>query len=99
MNKTCGDCSKCKNRKVIATCGCIGIVTDDIPACNKFEQRKKTLFDKITASPEVLAEELIHVDFEDIEFPYIATLTGKCYKTWEQAVNKTIKKLKEVCDE
>ena len=46
-NKTCGECKKCTNKKIIATCKHIGIVTGDIPACSKFEPRVVTNGDVI----------------------------------------------------
>jgi hypothetical protein len=46
-NKTCGVCKHCANQKIIATCKHIGIVTGDIPACSKFEQRVITNGDVI----------------------------------------------------
>ena len=46
-NKTCGECKHCTNKKIIATCKHIGIVTSDIPACSKFEPQVITNGDRI----------------------------------------------------
>jgi hypothetical protein len=47
-SKTCGECKHCANKKIIATCEHIGIVTGDIPACSsKFEPKTITNGDVI----------------------------------------------------
>jgi hypothetical protein len=59
-NKTCRECKHCTNKKIIATCKHIGIVTDDIPVCSKFELKAVTNGDRIRQmSNEELAEFLV----------------------------------------
>lgn len=74
----------------------------------KAEQMSKTVFARITASPEVLAEKLVYCNVTVKELPDIVELTTGWYSTiipkkvWsneEEAIAATAEKLKEVCDE
>lgn len=71
-------------------------------------QPKPTLFDRITASPEVLAEKLVYCNVTVKEHPDRVELTKGWYSTiirnkvWsnkEEAIAATVEKLKEVCNE
>lgn len=100
-NKTCGKCEHCTNQKIIATCKHIGIVTGDIPACSKFEPKKPTLFNRITASPEVLAEKLVfwmswHKANGSVEWFAVSTITEGKWGTREEAIAATVARLSEV---
>ena len=66
-------------------------------ACILFEPLKPTGFDRITASPEVLAEKLVYhgVTSWDDEF-YASTICDEIYKTRAEAIAATVAKLKEV---
>lgn len=119
MSKTCKDCLHCS----IEGAGevyCSGMpwhypfggsdtTALDKEACEHFLERDKpTVFDRITASPEVLAEKLVYC----VKF---VTVGGKGFDRWystllpfdkdiyfysrEKAIAVTVEKLKEVCDE
>lgn len=48
-NKTCGECQHCAAKTEIATCEKAGIVTGNVPACDKFAPKPMTNGDKIRA--------------------------------------------------
>lgn len=99
-NKTCGECrffevdeiaAKCEKRCVI--CG------DDIPACEYFEMEEPTLFHRITASEEVLAEKLTYWQYDPNQDKCGWTnnvIVGQLYKNYHEAIAATVAKLKEV---
>ena len=70
-------------------------------ACVDFKPQGKTLFDRITASPEVLAEKLV---FQFIGYDgsglfhgyWKSTITDWDYNTKSEAIAATVAKLKEV---
>lgn len=70
-------------------------------ACILFEPKKPTLFDRITASPEVLAGEFVEMMYDRVagDYRYYSMLTGEFYNSREEAISVTVAKLKEVCDE
>jgi hypothetical protein len=47
MIKTCGECKHCENKKTIATCQYVGIVSCDDNWCRKYERKALTNGDKI----------------------------------------------------
>ena len=63
---------------------------------DKFTQQ--SVFDRITASPEVLAVELVTLDC-DGWWAYVGIGKRKTYPTREEAIAATVARLKEVCDE
>lgn len=73
-------------------------------ACADFEQQGKTLFDRITSSPEVLAEEFVEPYTRWGEDGYLETLwrtnfrelSGMLFDTREETIAATVAKLKEV---
>lgn len=81
-------------------------------ACEDFEPQGKTLFDRITASPEVLAEKLVYPtygiisrtwDFEkddwgtaEPSWSSAVIPSDRCYSTKEDAIAATVARLKEV---
>ena len=80
-------------------------------ACEDFEPQGKTVFDRITASPEVLAEKLVYQrnckmihqnDKCTIEYWTFSwkssVIKGQSFETKEQAIAATVARLKEVCD-
>lgn len=105
MNETCADCThfnrgnRCMHREVITW--------RKSPACQEFTGKYKgTLFDRITASPEVLAEKLVYcvpVPLFDhgaglerwytVFSPFNDT---KYFRTKDEAIVATVEKLKEV---
>lgn len=56
-----------------------------------------TVFDRITASPEALAEELVTLDC-DGWWAWIGIGKRKTYPTREEAIDATVAKLKEVAE-
>lgn len=62
-------------------------------ACILFEPKKQTVFDRITESPEVLAEKLV------LEMPmsgwYRSIILDRVYRTKSEAIAATVEKLKE----
>ena len=91
LAKCCGDCrnyfkcdSACKNDW----------------ACEDFEPQGKTLFDRITASPEVLAPNLVYfVSTSWGEAYWTSTITEeKEFESYEDAIAATVAKLKEVAE-
>jgi hypothetical protein len=69
--------------------------------------QRKTVFDRITASPEVLAAEFVEPYTRWGEDGYLETLwrsnfrelSGMLFDTKEEAIAATVARLKEVCDE
>lgn len=62
------------------------------------EEKKPTLFDRITTSPEVLAEEFVEKTYDriEVEYRYYSMLTGDFYDTEAEAIAATVAKLKKV---
>lgn len=74
----------------------------------KQEQPKPTVFDSITASPEVLAEKLVYNKMYMIQdgvlqywvSSYFSTIIkGKSWEYETEAIAATVAKLKEVCND
>jgi hypothetical protein len=92
-------------------CGSIRIVetlkgdTSICLACESLltDKSKPTLFDRITQSPEVLAEKFVYCENEEYTFScasWCSTLLGNTsYARKEEAIAATVAKLKEVKDE
>lgn len=61
------------------------------------EEKKPTVFERITQSPEVLAENLV-VEYRHgvKDYAYYSTVTGGLYNTKAEALAATVAKLKEV---
>jgi hypothetical protein len=55
--------------------------------------QRKTVFDRITASPEVLAEDLV---YESGAMWMSTLITDATFDTLEEAIAATVEKLKEV---
>jgi hypothetical protein len=94
-NKTCGECKfysygNCNKIKDVLYLHNTNI------ACIAFESKNPTIFDRITASPEVLAPYFVRADFDEPFLPWFSTLTNESFETHEQAIAATVKKLKEV---
>ena len=94
MSKTCGECRHFDN-------DCQG-VSKSTPAsyCEGFE-RKPTIFQQITASPEVLAEKLVY-SFFDCDGYNWWTSTLCNHTQWEsraEAIVATVARLKDVENE
>ena len=73
----------------------------DAVACDLYRDTPPTLFDRLTASPEVLAEKFVYaVHFGGLYF-WHSTLIYPAFpfETKEKAIAATVAKLKEVCDE
>ena len=90
-------------------CGSIAVVYEDYVGGTLFHRcqtcghigsdfEKQTLFDRITESPEVLADELVTLDC-DGWWAYVGIGKRESYLTREKALEATVAALKEVCDE
>lgn len=98
-NKTCGEC-KHLNRELAfcRACGAKWISIKDATNCKYFEQiQPPTLFDRITGSPETLAQELVTLDC-DGWWAYIGIGKRESYLTREEAIAATVARLKEVAE-
>ena len=64
-------------------------------------QPKQTLFDRLTASPEVLAPLLVYSIriVSGCHVMYSSSIIDNCYKHKNKAIAATVAKLKEVCDD
>ena len=97
MSDTCKDC---ENFRTIGFCTTRDNYTnEEDTACSEFEGHElytqKTLFDRLTASPEVLAPKLVYVSL--FNACWYSTLTGDVmYKSREEAEAATVEKLKEI---
>jgi hypothetical protein len=62
-------------------------------------KNKQTLFERITQSPEVLAEKLVYhgITSWDDDF-YASTICDEIYNTKAEAIAATVAKLKEVAE-
>lgn len=72
--------------------------------CVKFEPKTPpTVFERITVSPETLAEQLVYWDQNPPNSGWISNLIRrggyKTYRTKLEAIAATLEKLKEVADE
>ena len=105
-------CKRCKSTKVIEIGSYGGTTYYRCETCQDWGEKDQfpelTLFDRITASPEVLAEKLVYSrEFvwgddcgnEETEVKYLSTITDEVYSTEAEALAATVEKLKEVCDE
>ena len=109
--KTCKDCLHCsiEGADEVYCCGMpwhypfggSDTVTLDKEACEHFLERdKQTFFDRITASPEVLAEKLLYAPLgEFCKLWYSTVLPGEHWNVKSEAVAATVAKLKEVCND
>ena len=103
MSKKCGECSNFDHS--LSKCNKIQDEsireTDTVICCPFYELRPKTVFDRITASPEVLAEKLVSLNAVFVtninpKQQWISTLTEDVYPTKAEAIAATVARLKEV---
>lgn len=66
------------------------------PACEEKEKPKPTVFQQITASPEVLADNLVYY-LPEID-KYTSEIIADFYKERAEAIAATVARLKEVAD-
>jgi hypothetical protein len=95
----CRDCRACKYIDGKAWCACRAKDISDVdPKCDCFRRKRPTLFDRITASPDVLAEKLVYSIkiISGCEIMYSSNVLDICYNTKEKAIRATVAKLKEV---
>ena len=96
-------CKKCKSVAVEYEDYCGGTSYYRCKTCGQRGSKDKftqnTVFDRITQSPEVLAEKLVYhgVTSWDDEF-YASTICDEIYKTRAEAIAATVAKLKEVAE-
>lgn len=96
-------CPHCKSKKV-------GSFSDTVMCCmachrvfGKSQLIDATVFDRITASPEVLAPKFIYEATTCVGDGYIlpgykSTITAGFWRAESEAIAATVEKLKEVCD-
>lgn len=69
---------------------------------NKYKPRKKTVFQKITSSPEVLAEKLVYLVIDSYNgaanYHWRSTIIDKAWKTKQEAIAATVARLREVAE-
>jgi hypothetical protein len=98
-------CKNCKSVAVEYEDYCGGTSYFRCKTCgmrgNKDKFTQVTVFDHITASPEVLAEKFIGLIFDHrftSKYRYYSMLTGEFYNSREEAHAATVAKLKEVTE-
>jgi hypothetical protein len=76
-------------------------VKRDVDICKYFKAIPQTVFDRITASPEVLAEKLVYCVFNAWgESHWKSTVIGeKKFPTLTKAIAATVARLKEVAED
>ena len=92
-------CKDCKN--INCPEGRVNCEYPDAIACAFYRDTPPTVFETITASPEVLAEKLVYqfigYDGNGLFHGYWkSTITDEDYATKEKAIAATVEKLKEV---
>ena len=95
-NKTHNKCGACRHYfKCDSAC-------EHDYACADFKPQGKTVFDRITASPEVLAEKLVYFVTEKAESGvynhWRSTISCDVWLTKPEAIDATVAKLKEVAE-
>jgi hypothetical protein len=101
----CSECKKCDGDR----CNYFDNDSDreSTIACILFEPKNPTVFDRITASPEVLAEKLVYNKMYMIQdgilqywvSSYFSTIMpGKSWEYETEAIAATVAKLKEVAE-
>ena len=93
MSKKCADCGCEVNRNVIQGMYYCPRCDDDK---REIDVLPMTLFDRITASPEVLAEKLVY--YLRYGNCYASSITSDVFKSKEEAIAATVAKLKEVAE-
>lgn len=75
-------------------------ICDKCPARNPLRHGYNSVFNQITQSPEVLAEEFVEMMYDRVagDYRYYSMLTGEFYNSREEAIAATVEKLNEVCD-
>lgn len=99
-------CKRCKSTNVVEDGVYGGTTFYRCNTCHHLEDKEdfpeQTLFDQLTATPEVLAPCFVekHTDqWDDDDYSYYSYLTKEWYATEDKAIAATVAKLKEVCDE
>lgn len=93
------ECPFCGSIRIVETLkGDKGICLN----CESFlnDKSKPTVFDRITASPEVLAEKLVYRKYYILRGEtWTSNVLTSEFETKTEAIAATVAKLKEVCDE
>lgn len=96
-------CGKCKSAKVVDLPSYAGSSFYKCETCGQMGMQEKfpeiTVFHRITASPEVLAKELVTLDCDSLWFAWVGIGRREAFSTRDEAIAATVAKLKEVCDE
>lgn len=95
-------CKNCKSISVEYEDYCGGTSYYRCKTCGQWGDKDKftqpTVFDRLTASPEVLAEEFVEMMYDRVagDYRYYSMLTGEFYNSREEAIAATVEKLNEV---
>jgi transcription initiation factor TFIIIB Brf1 subunit/transcription initiation factor TFIIB len=93
MNKKCPDCGSLNVEEVFDG---ESYCKDCFLHCATDDLEDASVFDRITQSPEVLAEALVY----DIEWDWYSTIIcNKGFSSQREAIAATVARLKEVCND
>ena len=97
-------CGRCKSTKVVEIGSYCGSTYYSCKNCHDWGEKdqfpEQTLFARITATPEVLAQFLVfHNCIYRGRIKHHSAVVGGEFDSREEAIAATVAKLKEVCDE
>jgi hypothetical protein len=93
MNKKCPDCGSLNVEEVFDG---ESYCKDCFLHCATDDLEDASVFDRITQSPEVLAEALVFVLAPGL---FTSHIIDTVHESWQDAYAATVARLKEVCDE
>ena len=101
MRECCRNCARYSKGQNICCLSDDNILKPHIHHCTNWLMQVQTVFDRITASPEVLAEKLVYkticVAVNRVTYScWKSTITDESYRTKEDAIAATVAKLKEM---
>ena len=96
MSKKCPDCGSLNIEEVFDG---ESYCKDCFLHCATDDLEDASVFDRITASPEVLGKELVFWGHDKDGEWYTSHLLDEDYQTEAEAIAATVAKLKEVCNE
>jgi len=94
----CKDCRACVYIGGKPWCACRAKDISDVsPKCDCFRRKRPTLFDRITQSPERLAETYMF-NYDGKVFKSLL-LPNMVFSSREEAIAATVARLKEICND
>lgn len=96
MSKVCSDCRFSIQDFPDLFCTVRKLSTKDGLFVTCHHYLPKTIFHRITTSPEVLAKELVTLDCDSLWFAWVGIGRREAFSTREEAIAATVEKLKEV---